>query len=39
LGKLTNRFFLKNYLEKLLVKRNQVIKEYAETMKWKAILV
>ena len=39
LGNLINRFFLKNYLEKLLLKRNQVIKEYAETMKWKAILV
>lgn len=39
LGKLFNRFFLKNYLEKLLVKRNKVIKEYAETMKWKVILV
>lgn len=39
LGKLINRFFLKNYIEKLLVKRNQVIKEYAETTKWKAILV
>ena len=39
LGKLVNRFFLKNYIEKLLVKRNQVIKEYAETSKWKAILI
>lgn len=39
LGKLINRFFLKNYIEKLLVKRNQVIKEYAETTKWKAMLV
>lgn len=39
LGKLINRFFLKSYLEKLLIKRNNVIKEYAETMKWKAILV
>lgn len=39
LGKLINRFFLNNYIEKLLVKRNQVIKEYAETTKWKAILV
>ncbi len=39
LGKLINRFFLKNYIEKLLVKRNQIIKEYAETNKWKAILI
>ena len=39
LGKLINRLFLKNYIEKLLVKRNQVIREYAETTKWKAILM
>ena len=39
LGKLINRFFLKNYIEKLLIKRNEVIKEYAETVKWKAILL
>lgn len=38
LGKLVNRFYLQNYLQQLLEKRNQVIKEYAETNKWKAIL-
>jgi ligand-binding SRPBCC domain-containing protein len=38
IGKLLNRFYLKNYLEQLLLKRNEVIKEYAEGMKWKAIL-
>lgn len=37
-GKLLNSIFLKSYLEKLLVKRNEVIKNYAETQKWKAIL-
>ncbi len=37
-GKLLNRIFLKTYLERLLVKRNEVIKNYAETQKWKAIL-
>ena len=39
LGKLINRLFLKNYIEKLLVKRNQLIREYSETTKWKAILM
>jgi ligand-binding SRPBCC domain-containing protein len=39
IGKLLNRFYLKNYLEQLLLKRNEVIKEYAEGMKWKAILI
>lgn len=37
-GKLLNSIFLKSYLERLLVKRNEVIKNYAETQKWKAIL-
>lgn len=37
-GKLFNQVFLTNYLEKILVKRNEVIKQYAETVKWKAIL-
>ena len=39
IGDLLNRFYLKNYLEQLLITRNLVIKEYAETTKWKAILV
>lgn len=38
LGKFFNTVFLKSYLEKLLIKRNNVIKDYAETQKWKAIL-
>jgi ligand-binding SRPBCC domain-containing protein len=37
-GKLFNTIYLKKYLEKFLLKRNNVIKEYAETGKWKAIL-
>ena len=37
-GKIANRIFLKSYIEKLLVKRNRVIKDYAETQKWNAIL-
>jgi ligand-binding SRPBCC domain-containing protein len=38
IGKIANRLFLRRYLEKLLTKRNAVIKEYAETQKWKTIL-
>jgi ligand-binding SRPBCC domain-containing protein len=39
IGKIFNAVYLKKYLEKFLIKRNAVIKEYAETTKWKAILV
>jgi ligand-binding SRPBCC domain-containing protein len=38
IGKLFNSFYLKNYLENFLTRRNVVIKEYAETEKWSAIL-
>ncbi len=38
-GKLLNRFYLKLYLERLLQHRNNVIKDYAETTKWKSILI
>ena len=38
IGKLVNSFYLKNYIEKFLVLRNTVIKDYAETEKWNAIL-
>ena len=38
LGKIVNTLFLKSYIEKFLIKRNKVIKEYAETQKWKAVL-
>lgn len=37
-GQLLNKFYLKKYLEQLLLKRNKCIKEYAEGAKWKAIL-
>jgi ligand-binding SRPBCC domain-containing protein len=37
-GKIVNALYLKKYLERFLQKRNNVIKEYAETQKWKAIL-
>lgn len=38
IGKWMNTLYLKSYLEKLLESRNIIIKEYAETEKWKAIL-
>jgi ligand-binding SRPBCC domain-containing protein len=38
LGKFFNAIYLKKYLQKFLEKRNNTIKEYAETQKWKAIL-
>jgi ligand-binding SRPBCC domain-containing protein len=38
IGKCLNKFYLKNYIQKMLEKRNRVIKEYAETGKWIAIL-
>ena len=38
IGRWFNKLYLKKYLEKFLIKRNNIIKEYAETEKWKAIL-
>lgn len=38
LGKLVNTLFLKSYMEKLLVERNLVIKEYAEGGAWRELL-
>lgn len=39
MGIIANRVFLKSYVEKFLKRRNAVIKDYAETQKWKAILI
>ena len=38
LGKIVSKIYLKKYVETLLLKRNKVVKEYAETEKWKVIL-
>lgn len=38
IGRLFNTFYLKQYIEKFLIMRNNVIKDYAETEKWNAIL-
>ncbi len=37
-GQLFNRLYLTKYLKQFLIERNAVIKEYAETGKWKLIL-
>ena len=38
LGKLANKLFLKKYMTSFLIERNNVIKESAESEKWKEIL-
>ena len=38
LGKLVNKFYLNSYLEKLIHHRNEVIRQYAESDKWHALL-
>ena len=38
LGKMADYIFLKAYMREFLKKRNRVIKEFAETEKWKEVL-
>ena len=38
-GDIVARFFLKPYLSGLLITRNNVIKDYAESEKWKTLLL
>lgn len=35
LGLLADKIFLKNYMTNLLVERNRIVKEFAESNKWK----
>jgi ligand-binding SRPBCC domain-containing protein len=37
-GRYLGKIYLKNYLEELVRKRNEVIRSYAETEKWRAVL-
>ena len=37
LGKLADKLFLKKYMTKLLIERNRILKEFAESDKWKEI--
>lgn len=38
IGEIFDKLILTKYLEKLLIERNNVIKEFAETDKWKLVL-
>jgi len=38
IGNLVDKIVLTNYLRIILLKRNMVIKKYAETEKWKSLL-
>ena len=38
IGQLVNGFYMHRYLESLIKRRNEVIKEYAESKKWEALL-
>ena len=38
IGNIFSQLYLKGYMKRLLEKRNVVIKQYAETNKWKAVL-
>ncbi|WP_227006207.1 SRPBCC family protein [Rufibacter latericius] len=38
LGKLADYLFLKQYMSRLLLERNRVIKEVAENGKWQEVL-
>ncbi|MEP3836461.1 MAG: SRPBCC family protein [Algibacter sp.] len=38
-GKLADTLFLKKYMTNLLVERNRIVKEFAESEKWKAVLL
>ena len=39
LGKLVDKLFLKKYMTELLTERNRVIKEFAESEKWKELII
>lgn len=38
IGRTLGRWYLKNYLEELTRKRNEIVRSYAETEKWRAVL-
>tara|TARA_B100000795_G_scaffold225955_2_gene181823 strand:- start:127 stop:603 length:477 start_codon:yes stop_codon:yes gene_type:complete len=39
LGKIADKLFLEKYMTELLIERNRIVKEFAESNKWKALLV
>lgn len=38
LGVIANKLFLENYLRNLLTERNNMIKEFAESERWRKVL-
>lgn len=38
IGKIADSIILKSYMTQLLTNRNEMIKEFAETDKWKQVL-
>lgn len=38
IGGIAGKFFMKKYFEKMLTSRNELIKQYAESDKWRAIM-
>jgi ligand-binding SRPBCC domain-containing protein len=38
LGKLADKLFLKKYMTELLTERNRIVKEFAESDKWKEVI-
>ena len=38
LGKIADKLFLKKYMTRFLIERNNIIKEFAESEKWKEVL-
>ena len=38
IGRLIGKIYFKSYLEKILVKRNELIRKYAESDRWKPLL-
>ncbi len=38
LGKLADRLFLEKYMTELLTERNRIVKEFAESEKWKELI-
>jgi ligand-binding SRPBCC domain-containing protein len=38
IGSILGKLFLKNYFEKILSKRNELVRQYAESDKWRAVM-
>jgi hypothetical protein len=38
IGRIVAKLYMKKYLEEFIGKRNEMIRNYAETEKWRAVL-